>query len=268
MERPPPRRPLGASATRRRLADGSAGPLHLLWQAGAGSPPAKASGPTGFFPRSGLASMRTGWERDGTWVGVRGGSNAVSHGQLELGGFVLEMADTRFVSDYGLDDYALPGYFAPAQRARYFRCSTAAASTLSRPGRNQPWDAVAPLTAPVRGADGSWRTTVDLTGALQVAAARRSFALRRDGRVTVTDAVRADAPTALRWAAHTEASVTLSENGRHAHLSRHGRTVAASLAPRTPGRFRIAAAPATPGGFSNAAFTSCSWTPGRPPATR
>ena len=199
--------------------------------------------------------MRTDWGREATWVAVRGGSNAVSHGQLELGGFVLEMGGTRFVSDYGLDDYALPGYFTPAQRARYFRCSTAGASTLSRPGRNQRWDAVAALTAPVRGADGTWRAVVDLSEALETPVARRSFALRPDGRVSVTDAVRAAAPTALRWTAHTEASVTLSSDGRHAYLTRNGRTAVASLAPRTPGRFRTAPAPATPGGFSNAAFT-------------
>ena len=57
---------LGAWATRRRLGDASAGPLHLLWQSGPGTPPARAAGPTGFFPRSGLVSMRTDWGREAT----------------------------------------------------------------------------------------------------------------------------------------------------------------------------------------------------------
>lgn len=107
----------------------------------------------------------------------------------------------------------------------------------------------------MRGAAAAGRAGIDLGAAMQVPAARRTFRLRPDGSVAVTDAVRTDVATPLRWALHTQASVTTTADGRGATLVRDGREVRVQLDPGTTGSLRVERPSLTPGGFTNQGFT-------------
>ncbi len=238
----------------RLRANSGANPLFLVWRNGTGSPPRDR--PIGrVFPKSGLASLRSGLSSQSTWLAMKGGSNEASHSQLQLGSFVLEMSGQRFVSAYGLDNYSLPGYFSPRQRATYFRNSTAAASTMSRRDENQTWSTKAPLRSLGQGSDGSYSVRADLSDALRVPSARRTATLLPDESIRLVDEVSASSTTPLRWRLHTEAYVSVAGDGRRAVLSRGGKKAEVVLDDGTPGRLVTQSPPSTPGGRSNTAFT-------------
>ena len=54
--------------------------------------------------------MRSDWTTDAVFCGLHGGANAASHGQLDIGTFILEFGGTRFFIDLGSDEYNLTGY--------------------------------------------------------------------------------------------------------------------------------------------------------------
>ncbi len=57
-------------------------------------------------------TFRSGWEKDAMFAGLHGGYNNASHGNLDIGNFILEMGGTRFFIDLGADEYNLknPAY--------------------------------------------------------------------------------------------------------------------------------------------------------------
>ena len=87
--------------------------MHLLWFEGAGSADDIAKLPTAAkFDRIDVALMRSAWnDRDAAFVGFKGGDNAASHANLDLGTFVYDVDGLRWATELGPDDYNLPGYF-------------------------------------------------------------------------------------------------------------------------------------------------------------
>lgn len=49
--------------------------------------------------------MRSGWEANDFYVGIKGGSPSVNHGQMDVGSFVLDALGERWVLDPGREDY-------------------------------------------------------------------------------------------------------------------------------------------------------------------
>jgi hypothetical protein len=72
---------------------------------------------------------------------------------------------------------------------------------------------------------------VDLTSAYQPHAdhAIRTFTLQDRKRLVVSDELRARQPADLWWFLHTEAQIQLSDQGRTATLSQHGKTFTVRL---------------------------------------
>ena len=52
-----------------------------------------------------VALFRASWDRDASFVGVKGGSPSVNHGHMDVGSFVIDMKGVRFASDLGMQDY-------------------------------------------------------------------------------------------------------------------------------------------------------------------
>jgi len=56
-------------------------------------------------------TFRSSWDDNAMFAGLHGGPNDASHGQLDIGNFILEYAGTRFFIDLGSDEYNAVGDF-------------------------------------------------------------------------------------------------------------------------------------------------------------
>lgn len=72
-----------------------------------------------FYSNSGVATSRSGRDDAAAFLAIHSGYNEVSHGQIDMGSFEYEVFGTKFASDSGKDDYALPGYYDLNHGDRY-----------------------------------------------------------------------------------------------------------------------------------------------------
>jgi hypothetical protein len=186
-------------------------PLTLLW------PVEPEAEPTGKLPlnwSSGgpvpIAIFRGSWQ-DGnaTYVGVKGGSPAASHGHMDLGSFVLESDGARWAIDLEPEDYHaiesrgmnLWDRGQTADRWKLLRLNNHGHNTLAIDGQLQNSSGNAPITAFSDNSDWPF-SIVDLTEAYrdQAKSARRGVALLPSGEVIVRDELSGLKPGArVRW---------------------------------------------------------------------
>lgn len=82
------------------------------------------------YPQKMLATMRSGWGLNDTFVGFRAGSNCSwGHGDLDAGSFVFTWGGVRWFSELGADNYGLPGYFGGG-RFQWYRKNSRGHNTL------------------------------------------------------------------------------------------------------------------------------------------
>lgn len=214
------------SVHERTMLDHRPGILHLFWfddrQADLNALPTSA-----FYKHVHAVSFRNNWSKNATFIGIKGGDNAASHGHLDLGSFVLDALGERWAIDLGPDDYNLPGYFGK-NRWDYYRLRTEGHNTLLIDERNQELKAMAPVTAfnPRKRS-----ATIDLApayGAL-VKRADRFIALGADGNVELADRIVLEQPRKIRWTMHTRAKVTIDDSGQSAMLSQNGKSLHVAL---------------------------------------
>jgi hypothetical protein len=89
-----------------------------------------------------LACFRSDWTATALWLGIKGGTPAASHGQMDCGSFVLDWAGSRWFHHLGADDYNLPGYFG-GQRSPISACKTSpttpsTSAACSKPPKPSP----------------------------------------------------------------------------------------------------------------------------------
>lgn len=68
------------------------------------------------------AALRSGWDRDATIFGIRGGNNGENHGMLECGNFVINSRGDRLIVDHGAQKYD-HDYFS-ARRWQSYRANS------------------------------------------------------------------------------------------------------------------------------------------------
>ncbi len=207
-------------------------PMLLLWiapgQPKPSEPPARSWTAHGPNP---VAFHRSAWNREASFVAIKGGSASLNHAHMDVGAFVMDAGGLRWADDLGMQDYnsleskgiKLFGRTQDADRWNVFRLGTSAHNVLQVDGRQQQVAGRAPI---VLAGDG--RTVVDLTTvyAGQLARAHRGVALQADRSVRVQDEVTAlDTTASVRWAMVTRAEVTLAGPGR-ATLKQEGQSLA------------------------------------------
>jgi hypothetical protein len=211
----------GQAAFQMRYAAKHPGPLDLIWGAGwLQQHPAEAALPLDrYFRGPEVVTMRSAWgDPKALWVGVKGGSNNVNHGHLDLGSFVMEALGVRWAADLGSDDYNMPGYFG-GERWTYYRLRAEAHNTLViNPGRgpDQAPDAFAKVER-----FGSSRpySVIDLSSAYHGAKkVERGIALLDRREVLVQDEVDMEHPSEIWWFLHTPAKIEISADGASAVL--------------------------------------------------
>ena len=81
-----------------------------------------------------VACMRSGWDRNALFVGMKAGTTNVSHVHLDMGNFEMDALGERWLLDLGSDDYELPGFFDfKKQRWDYYRCVLSFKAEISDP---------------------------------------------------------------------------------------------------------------------------------------
>jgi len=267
-----------------QLTTGSAHPsanrflaLGLLW-----FPPKPADGALATEPLDALfrgegevAFFRSAWDdQSALYAGLKAGSNAVSHAQLDLGTFILEWAGVRWLMDMGRDSYDLPKYFDSragengeplGQRWSYYRMTNFAHNTITVNGRRQSPRAEARIVKFESLPD--WAFAIaDLTKAsgLEGGNLRRGLGLAQRRTLYVQDELsNAPANTRLEWRGFTRAEIVAEKNESDAHspitgprsirLRQAGREVIARLHAPAHAHFSFGPAPAGgPGENSNA----------------
>ena len=230
--------------------------LILIWAAGsldAPAPTATHYAAAGVTP---VATHRSGWTPDATFIAIKGGSPAAGHAHMDAGSFALDMAGERWGMDLGAQDYnslesrgvklwAMP---QGSQRWDVFRIGSMSHNILTVNGLPQVVPAMATITKSTA------VFTIINTGPVyadQLASATRGVMLRPDRSVRIQDEITATpsglatppaiaanatpatmpstvpaispAPAVVRWAMMTEANV--APDGASAILTQNGKTV-------------------------------------------
>lgn len=221
-------------------------PFDLLWYDATQQGPKAAGLPLdACFRRVETVFLRGAWEDpNASYVGFKGGNNAVNHGHLDLGSFVLDTHGRRWALDLGPDDYSLPFYFEWG-KTTYYRLGTRGHNTLLINGRNQRWDAAAPVVAFHSEPECAFGV-VDLSQAYNLPKSRllRGIALLQRQNVVLQDTLRLETPAEVVWQMHTEAEVEL--HPRSATLRDGGETLTVQLLEPGNAVLDVASAEAPP----------------------
>lgn len=102
------------------------------------SVPAPAEPPrlTALFPRTGLATIRSGSSRTDAFLGFKCGPPNVGHSHLDANAFILEAGGVPLLTDEGFWWYG-PGFFGDGRRWEYDNNATIGHNTLLVDGRGQ-----------------------------------------------------------------------------------------------------------------------------------
>lgn len=190
------------------------------------------------YRKAGLVTMRSGWHSGAMLVGLHGGRNHVTGGELDAGSVILECDGERFFSETGGVE-AIP----MMTRLRAEGQNTLVINPTAAPSPDQNPDGAAPLVT-VKGNAERVFAVVDMTSTNDaILRGKRGVLLTNKRSVAVIqDEIVLDAPGAAVWSAWTEAAVELNKSGRTAKLTRNGKTLVCRLCGvASPARFEAEA---------------------------
>ena len=185
-------------------------PLAVLWLPPS-TPAIKLPTAAVYGGQQPMALFRSGWEPNDTYLAIKGGTPAASHGHMDVGSFVYDTRGERWCHDLGAENYNLPGYFGN-KRWTYYRLQNRSHNTLEIDGKLQNAKC---KPCPVAKSDLSGKTasaTLDLTAAYAGAAAKvlRSAAFDpATGVAVIEDTITAPTGETV-WRIFTDATVTLA----------------------------------------------------------
>ena len=92
------------------------------------------------FPRTGVATMRSGWEKGDTFVGFKCGPSDVGHSHTDANSFILEAGGVRLLTDEGVLGQAhFIGFFEHPYRWNWDHLATIGHNTLLVDGKGQAY---------------------------------------------------------------------------------------------------------------------------------
>lgn len=187
----------------------------ILWYNGEKSEPVLEKDKS--FGRVEAFCMRDTHENtDGVFLAGKGGQLGISHSHFDAGSFVLDALGTRFVMDLGWEDYSNP----VEDRYQLYRNRAEGHNTLvinPSAGYDQVRDTVSKISAFESGVNSAY-AVLDLTPAYKDAIdIKRGFYFDRVNKsVLLQDEIVLDKESDIWWFVHTEADITLSEDGKTA----------------------------------------------------
>ena len=181
------------------------------------------------------------------YAAIKSGNNQMtSHGDLDIGTFVMEAMGERWFLDLGKDAYTNSNYFDHGDggtRWTYYRKRTEGHNTIvinpSTDG-GQVFDAKCQITDYQSAYDGGY-ATVNMKNAYSKYGANkalRSIALFDNRtRVRLRDEIVCSSASTIYWFAHTQADISISSDGKTANLTQNGKTLIAQIASPSEAKF-------------------------------
>ena len=195
-----------------------------------------------------VAMHRSSWTDPGAlYVGIKAGTAAASHGQMDAGSFVLDADGLRWAFDLGAESYDriesrgmdLWGRGQDSDRWRVFRNNNRAHSTLVIDGQLQKVDGEATVVKHSESSDFP-HTVVDLSPVYEGQATRvlRGIGLVGGRDVLVRDELQGLGGKTVRWAMVTEAEVVI-RGPREASLRQGDRELTLRLLEPAGARLQV-----------------------------
>lgn len=168
-------------------------------------------------------TMRDHWENGSTLVGIHAGYNGQSHGDRDVGNFVIFGAGKQFITELGVEDYNLPDYDLRYRKSAEGQ-NTLVIGDVDAGKHLQDPQARTQIVRHEFGRD-SALAVVDMQPAYTqyVEKAERGL-LFKDQRSTIIiqDEITLKEPQIVRWAAHTTGTIEIAADGRSATISMEG----------------------------------------------
>ncbi|MDR2765786.1 MAG: heparinase II/III family protein [Tannerella sp.] len=198
--------------------------------------------------------IRTSWkDRDGLYVGVKGGTPSTSHGHMDMGTFVFDALGERWAMDLGAQNYHtmesagvdLWSMGQNSQRWDVFRYSNKEHSTLTINNKRQSVKGKAPITEVFK-SNKRMGGRIDLSSLYpeDVSQVTRDVELLNEQYLQVTDNITAsDNAARITWTLVTPAAVQKTGENEIL-LTQNGKTVVLSV--KSPEKFDLSFVPAAP----------------------
>ena len=207
-----------------------------------------------YFRKMETATMRTGWNKDDTAIILHGGQNNSNHGHLDNGTFQIDMLGERWACEVPKEEYNILYYgsytydpnapASPYKPADYYRFKGEGHNTvianLGTTRSDQEPGAFAEIVEYTSTDAGSF-AILDMTqtNSLYEDAKRGLMLDKNNDKVIIQDDFRASQETEFWWFMHTQASITLSNNGKSVILSKNGKRILVSIISDGDGTFQI-----------------------------
>jgi len=181
-----------------------------------------------------VAVFRSEWDNNQSlFVGVKGGSNGIYQGHLDLGSFELEALGIRWAYDLGADNYDLPGYFnneVGGKRWSYYRLNSHSHNVPMINNKDQLVTGEAIVIAHLENVAEPF-IRFDLTSAYTNDAdlvTREIKIIKNRKAVQITEKLFLKTQADVYWGMTTPASIQILANGK-AILTKDGKTLYATI---------------------------------------
>ena len=184
-----------------------------------------------YFDTSEIVTMRSGFiSNNSTFVGIKGGTTGVEHGDLDIGTFVYDALGVRWALDLGLENYNLPGYWDQGiwgERWNYYRKRAEGHNTLII-GQSSNEDQVVGTTSKIIKSELNTANpfaVLDMTPAYSDKALKvnRKIQLNNDRKnLIIEDEFLLKKSEEVIWQMHTDAEIQILDNGKALLLKKDG----------------------------------------------
>ncbi len=178
-----------------------------------------------------LFATRASWESGALYASMIGGTNTLSHGQIDAGTFVYHNGGNVWICDMGTEDYNCEGFWPAATRYRFYRMKPEGNNTiaLSSDPQDIPYgqllDSAADATKWDSNEHGAY-VVYDMTDTIRGRAAlwERGMLVTNDRKTTVIqDQIAFTSMQTVHWFAHYELyrnvdKLEISSDGRTAYM--------------------------------------------------
>jgi len=195
-----------------------------------------------YYSLDDIMTFRTGWNADNcVFAGLHGGDNTASHGDLDIGNFIINVDGTYMICDLGADAYNIDGYFG-SHRWGYYRKRAEGQNTIVMLPHGKSWNgttgnpqnSVKPVpdqiynaiskTVSFESGESTAFGVVNMAPAYtQMTEGIRGLYMEKStNTVIIQDEAKFSQAMDIWWFAHTEGRITVSPDGRSAIIERNG----------------------------------------------
>lgn len=208
-----------------------------------------------------FAAFRSSWtDSNGLYAAIKGGYNQTTHGDLDIGSFVIDALGKRWLLDYGYEKYSNPGIFernTNGKRWTYYGKRAEAHNTLvMNPSNGPDQDVFASCDIDEFFASGGGGyAVVDMTPAYKKYAksvVRGMMVFDRKRQVMIRDEIIGKDSPKVWWQIHTPANITLSEDKKSAILEIDREKMMVTIKTPVDAKFEIRDSAPLPGAPTSA----------------